>query len=64
MLLVICGKSATGKTTLKQYLIENYGYDSVITYTTREQRLNEIDGKDYHFIDNEKFQNMIIKIEI
>lgn len=59
MLLVICGKSATGKTTLKQYLIENYGYDSVITYTTREQRPNEIDGKDYHFIDNEKFQNMI-----
>lgn len=59
MLLVICGKSATGKTTLKEYLIENYGYEPIITCTTREQRLGEVDGKDYHFINEQQFHDMI-----
>lgn len=59
MLLVICGKSATGKTTLKEYLIENYGYEPIITCTTREQRLGEVDGKDYHFINDQQFHDMI-----
>lgn len=59
MLLVICGKSATGKTTLKQYLVENYGYDPVITCTTREQRIGEVNGKDYNFVSPDEFNKMI-----
>ena len=59
MLLVICGKSPTGKTTLKQYLVENYGYDPVITCTTREQRIGEVNGEDYDFVCLDEFNKMI-----
>lgn len=64
MLLVICGKSATGKTTLKQYLVENYGYDPVITCTTREQRIGEINGEDYDFVCLDEFNKMIDNEEL
>ena len=64
MLLVICGKSATGKTTLKQYLVENYGYDSVITCTTREQRIGEVNGEDYDFVCLDEFNKMIDNEEL
>lgn len=64
MLLVICGKSATGKTTLKQYLVENYGYDPVITCTTREQRIGEVNGEDYDFVCLDEFNKMIDNEEL
>lgn len=64
MLLVICGKSATGKTTLKQYLVENYGYDPVITCTTREQRISEVNGEDYDFVCLDEFNKMIDNEEL
>lgn len=64
MLLVICGKSATGKTTLKQYLVENYGYDPIITCTTREQRIGEVNGEDYDFVCLDEFNKMIDNEEL
>lgn len=64
MLLVICGKSGTGKTTLKNYLNDNYGYDNIITYTTREMRRNEENGVDYNFVENDSFQEKIQNDEL
>lgn len=51
-LFVISAPAGTGKTTLVQMLKEEF--DSVeesVSYTTRPARPNEIDGKDYYFID-------------
>jgi len=34
-----------------------------ISHTTRKPRINEIQGEDYHFVDNDKFKNLIKKDE-
>lgn len=55
MLLVLCGKSCSGKDTIKKELVK-MGMKTVVTYTTRPPRENETDGVDYHFITKREFQ--------
>lgn len=57
-MFIICGKSASGKDTLSQELISR-GYKRVVTYTTRPLREGEVNGETYHFITNERFQEML-----
>lgn len=57
-MIVLVGESASGKSSIEKYLVENYGYNKVISYTTRQPRPNEVDGVDYHFIDVDKFLNL------
>lgn len=58
-MIILIGPSASGKTELAKYLVNNYNYNKVITYTTREKRINEVDGKDYHFLTKQNFENLI-----
>ncbi|MEI0563204.1 guanylate kinase [Brachyspira pulli] len=59
-IVVITAPSAAGKTTLiKKYLSNHPNATFSVSYTTRTQRPNEVDGKDYYFIDKEKFEQMI-----
>ena len=53
-MLLLCGKSCSGKDTIKKELIK-IGMDSIVTYTTRPPRENEVDGVAYHFITEEDF---------
>lgn len=55
-MIVLCGASASGKSSIEKYLIDNYGYNKVVSYTTRKPRNNEVDGVDYHFIDKSQFR--------
>ena len=48
-MLLLVGKMASGKDTLKKELI-NMGMESIVTYTTRPPRPDEINGISYHFI--------------
>ncbi|MDN5347330.1 MAG: guanylate kinase [Clostridia bacterium] len=60
LLLVISGPSGAGKGTLCQALREEMPeivYS--ISATTRQPRPGEADGKNYYFVDKEKFQEMI-----
>ena len=50
-MIVLVGESASGKSSIERYLVENYGYKKIVSYTTREPRANEVDGVDYHFIN-------------
>lgn len=59
MIIVLLGASGSGKSTIENILSKDYGYEKIISYTTRPQRSGEINGKDYHFIDNDKFQDAI-----
>jgi len=62
MMFVLSSPSGTGKTTLTKKLAENnINFVISISYTTRKPRPNEIDGKDYHFISREKFENLLKK---
>lgn len=54
-MLIICGASASGKTELSKLMRKTYGYQKMITCTTRPQRGFEIDGSDYHFYSDEWF---------
>ena len=57
------GRSGAGKTTLCHRLLAEF-QDSVgfsVSYTTRKPRPGEVDGKDYHFIDQPTFEAMVAK---
>lgn len=53
-MLVLVGKSCVGKDTIQKKLINDYGMEKVVTYTTRPPREGEVDGVDYHFIKGDR----------
>ena len=57
-MLILVGESASGKSSIEKYLCDNYGYNKLISYTTRSPRENEKDGIDYHFISQKEFDNL------
>ena len=62
--LVVSGPSGVGKTTLVEGLKKKYKNLSIsISATTRMPRKGEISGRDYHFLDKTKFQELIKKDE-
>ena len=59
LVFVVSAPAGTGKTTLVRMLTEEF--DCVIesvSYTTRKMRPNEIEGRDYHFVSEDKFEKM------
>ena len=59
-LYVIAAPSGTGKTSLVRALMA--GTPSLafsVSHTTRPRRVNEVDGRDYHFTDKDTFRRMI-----
>jgi len=62
-MVILSSPSGAGKTTLVKLLSERKGFITSVSHTTRTPRSNEVDGRDYHFINNEKFQKMIISNE-
>ena len=57
--LVVCAPSGTGKSTLISKLREefpNFGFS--VSYTTREPRDGEQDGREYHFVSRNQFVAM------
>ena len=60
LMLVLSSPSGAGKTTLSRKLLEaDPGVELSVSVTTRKQRPGEIDGRDYHFIDAERFETMV-----
>tara|TARA_B110000211_G_scaffold53748_1_gene59491 strand:+ start:1187 stop:1750 length:564 start_codon:yes stop_codon:yes gene_type:complete len=59
-LIVISAPSGSGKTSIVSYLLKNMETLSFsISACSREQRENEIEGKDYHFLGIEGFKRSI-----
>lgn len=56
----IMGKSATGKDTIFEQLIENEDLNlkTVIGYTTRPIRQGEVEGKEYHFVSENRLEQL------
>ena len=62
MMFVLSSPSGVGKTTLTKKIAEhNPGFKISISHTTRKPRPNEVNGKDYHFVNIDKFKDLIEK---
>ena len=60
MMFVLSSPSGAGKTTLTKKIAENNkSFIISISHTTRTPRPNEIDGKDYYFVNKLKFDSLI-----
>jgi guanylate kinase len=63
-LYVVAAPSGAGKTSLVKALMQREpGIQFSVSYTTRRARPNEIPGRDYHFVSQERFQEMIANHE-
>jgi guanylate kinase len=59
-MLVISSPSGAGKTSLSRRLIAEHPQLLLsVSYTTREPRSGEADGREYHFVSPERFEAMI-----
>jgi len=61
-IIIISSPSGAGKTTLCKLLLKKMNNISLsISYTSRSQRLNEVNGKDYYFVTKDKFIQLNMK---
>ena len=58
LILILSSPSGAGKTTLTRALVEGQAGELSISVTTRLKRPSEIDGRHYHFIDREAFDDL------
>ena len=60
VLYVISAPSGAGKSTVARKVIrETPGLDFSVSYTTRPPRAGEEDGRDYHFVEQVRFETMV-----
>lgn len=59
-IFVVSGKSATGKDTIYKRLVEDksLALTTIVSYTTRPIRNNELEGVEYHFVTEEGLQDL------
>ncbi|MDP8930855.1 MAG: guanylate kinase [Actinomycetota bacterium] len=60
LLIVVSGPSGVGKGTVVQRLLECLaGVEASVSVTTRPPRSEEIEGADYHFVDDKTFDQLV-----
>jgi guanylate kinase len=65
LMLVLSSPSGAGKTTLSRLLLRSDRKVVLsISVTTRPKRRGEVNGRDYHFIDRARFDDMIAEGEL
>ena len=64
LMLVLSSPSGAGKTSIaRQLLEEDDNLTLSVSATTRAPRPNEVDGRDYHFVDQARFDQMVAQDE-
>src|SRR6187402_2889399 len=65
LMFVLSSPSGAGKTTLSRMLVaETPALQMSVSATTRQKRPGEVDGKDYFFVDQARFETMIANDEL
>lgn len=62
-IFIYTGPDGSGRKTIAKMVSTVFDMETVISYTTREPRHYETDGKDYYFIDEDTFSKMEEKQE-
>ena len=64
LMLVLSSPSGAGKTSIARRLLdEDNNLTLSVSATTRPPRANEEDGRDYHFVDQQRFDQMVAQDE-
>jgi guanylate kinase len=65
LMFVLSSPSGAGKTTLSRLLLKaDRSVVLSVSVTTRPKRRGEVNGRDYHFIDRARFNDMVKKGEL
>jgi guanylate kinase len=60
LLLIVSSPSGAGKTSLCRRLMADHpGLELSVSVTTRQPRPGEVDGREYHFVSPEAFQDLV-----
>ena len=56
IIIILSSPSGAGKTTLANLLSKKNNFSISVSHTTREPRINEINGRDYYFVNKDHFK--------
>ena len=59
IMIILSSPSGAGKTTITKLLSDSEDYTISVSHTTRKPRENEVNAKDYFFVDEEKFKLLL-----
>ena len=59
IIVILSSPSGAGKTTLVKEISKKNNFQISISHTTRKPRSNETEGKDYYFVSESEFKNLI-----
>ena len=59
IMVILSSPSGAGKTTLVKLLSKSKNFHISVSHTTREPRSNEVNDKDYYFVNEKKFEQLI-----
>jgi len=60
LMLILSSPSGAGKTTIARKLLEEDGEIAMsVSVTTRPMRAGEVEGRDYHFVDQSEFDRLV-----
>ncbi len=59
IIVILSSPSGAGKTTLVKLLSEKKKFSISVSHTTRKPRSNEVNGKDYFFVNDKSFKKLI-----
>ena len=57
-MLALIGKSGAGKTTIEDTLISKFGFQRAISHTSRDKRVNDVEGVNYYFVSKEEMEEL------
>lgn len=60
-IIILMGKTASGKSSIAKYLSKNYNYNLAVLWTSRPKRDNEQNGIDYYFTNKNIFTDKILR---
>ena len=59
-MFVLCAPSGAGKSTLVSMLLKEFDtFSFSVSFTTRPPRQGEVNGREYHFVSREDFQQLV-----
>ena len=63
LMFVLSSPSGAGKTTIAKLVLKDPHIHMSVSATTRARRPNEVEGVDYHFVDDRAFEGMVQRAE-